>query len=82
MLSCGRSSEWNRLNLFRERLSFLSFGIVDKAKNSLLGVTSTESELKLFELRFSSSKALKPERSLGNVQKSFDAISKIFRFGI
>ena len=69
------------MNLLRERLSFLSFGIVERARKSLLAVTRTESELKLLELRFSSSKDLKPERSLGKVQKSLEAISRILRLG-
>lgn len=56
-------------------MSFFSFGIDASATNKFEGVTSTESELKLFELKLKSSKALKPDRSLGRVQKSFEAIS-------
>lgn len=82
ILFSGNSSEWKRLNLFLERLSFFSLGMVERARKSLLAVTRTESELKLFELRLSSSSDLKPERSLGRVQKSFEAISRIFRDGI
>ena len=67
--------------MFLERFSFFSFGMVENARKSLLAVTRTESELKLFELRLSSSRDLKPERSLGKVQKSFEAISKNLRFG-
>ena len=70
------------MNLFRERFSFLSLGIDESARKSLLGVTRTESELKLFELKFSSSRDLKPERSLGKVQKSLEAISKILSCGM
>ena len=70
------------MNLFLERFSFLSFGMVASAKKSLLGETRTESELKLLELRFSSSSDLKPDRSLGKVQKSFEATSRIFRLGM
>jgi hypothetical protein len=53
--------------------------MVASARNSLLGYTRTESELKLFELKLRSSKTLKPLRSLGSVQKSFEAISRILR---
>ena len=53
--------------------------MVARAKKSLLGYTRTESELKLFELKLRSSNTLNPLRSLGSVQKSFEAISKIFR---
>lgn len=45
------------------------------AANSLLGLTKTESVLKLFELKLISSKVLKKLRSLGRVHKSFDATS-------
>ena len=69
------------MNLFLERFSFLSFGMVARARKSLLGETRTESELKLLELRFRSSSDLKPERSLGRVQKSLEETSRIFRFG-
>jgi hypothetical protein len=53
--------------------------MVASARNSLLGYTRTESELKLLELKLRSSKTLKPLRSLGSVQKSFEAISRILR---
>ena len=67
--------------MFLERFNLFSLGMVDNARKSLLAVTRTESELKLFELRLSSSRDLKPERSLGRVQKSLDAISKYLRAG-
>ena len=70
------------MNLFLDRLSFFNYGIVERAKNNFPGYTNTESELKLFELRLSSSRFLKPLRSLGKVQKSFDAISSLIRWGI
>lgn len=54
--------------------------MVDSARKSLLAVTRTESELKLLELRFNSSSCENPLRSLGRVQKSFEAISKRLRF--
>jgi len=47
---------------------------------SLFGKTSSESELKLLELRFISSRHLKKLKSLGSVQKSFDAISSTLNF--
>ena len=56
--------------------------MVARARKSLLGETRTESELKLLELRFRSSSDLKPERSLGKVQKSFEETSRTFRFGM
>ncbi len=62
------------MNLFLERLSFFKLGIVEIAAKSLLGFTRTESELKLFELRSISSSVFKNERSVGRVQKSFDAM--------
>ena len=55
---------------------------MDKAKKSFPGFTRTESELKLFELKFISSKAENVLRSLGRVQKSLDAISSLVRRGI
>lgn len=64
------------MNLFLERLSFLRFGMVAMAAKSLLGLTRTESVLKLFELRSISSSTLRNDRSVGRVQKSFDAIFK------
>jgi hypothetical protein len=80
-LSSGRSSEWKRFSLLRERLSFLSRGIVARARKSFPGLTSTDSELKLFELKFTSSRATKVLRSLGSVQNSFDAISSLYKRG-
>lgn len=75
MLSSGNSSLWKALNLFLDKFSFLRLGIVDIAANSLLGFTSTESELKLLELRFISSSVLKKLKSLGRVHRSLEAIS-------
>ena len=51
------------------------------AVKSLLGLTRTESVLKLFELKSISSRLFKKERSVGNVQKSFDAMLRIYSFG-
>jgi len=46
----------------------------------LLGGTSTESELKLFDDKLISSTLLKKLKSCGNVQKSFEAISSTLNF--
>ena len=51
------------------------------AANSLLGLTRTESVLKLFELKSISSRLFRNERSVGSVQKSFDAMLRIYNFG-
>ena len=63
-------------------MSFFNLGIVESAKNNLLGLTRTESELKLLELKLISSRHPKLLKSLGKVQKSLDAISNLSRFGI
>ena len=68
----------NALNLFLDRFSFFSLGIDPKARNKLLGVTNTESVLKLFDDRFNSSNTAKKLRSNGKVQKSLEAISSTF----
>jgi hypothetical protein len=68
------------LNLFLDRLSFFSLGIDPKARNKLLGVTKTESVLKLLDDKFNSSSAAKKLRSNGKVQKSLDAISSTLSF--
>ena len=63
-------------NLFLLKFNTLKFGIVLKLKNIWLGFTSTLVLLKLFELKFSSTRLLKKERLLGSVHKSFEAISR------
>jgi len=45
------------------------------AAKSLFGLTSTESVLKLFELRLISSRVFKKLKSLGKVHRSLEAIS-------
>jgi hypothetical protein len=55
--------------------------MVEIAANSLLGLTSTESVLKLFELKSISSSYFKNDKSVGSVQKSFDAMFNTYSLG-
>ena len=68
MISC---SEWNIVNLLRERFSFRSWGRVPSAMKRRAGSTRVESEAKLLAERFSSSRVWKKDRSEGRVHSPF-----------
>ena len=69
--------QWNSTNLFLDRLSFLSIGIVLSALKSAFGSTRVEYDEKLFELRFNSSRQWKNDMSVGRVLRLFEPRFKI-----
>ena len=69
------------MNLFLDKLSFLSCGSVPSARKRRAGSTRVESDAKLLTERFKSSKVWKKVRSDGKVHSPFYARFSTYRLG-
>ena len=80
-LSLGKSPLWNSANLFLDRLSFFSIGMVLRAFMSALGSTRVEWDEKAFALRFNSSRQWKKDMSVGRVLMLLEPRLRIYSSG-